>query len=225
MRRHSHFVGYAQTALKFGNTLATPQFVSIGAEAMPLQSIKPVGDDTSDNVTLQTLDAYGYTASNYLWVNWAGENGDQEAWVDDENFAIVEGVTFAPGAGLWITGSANTQSIQTAGAVGKSDVVVQLRFGNTAMGNPFPTEIDLQDIIPEGEDTSDNVALQTLDAYGYTISNYLWVNWAGENGDQEAWVDDENFAIVEGVTFAPGAGLWVTGSSDAQAIRFPAPEL
>jgi hypothetical protein len=222
----SDIVGYAQSDLKFGNTLATPQFLNISTDtATPLQSIIPVGDDTSDNVALQTLDAYGYTAANYLWVNWAGDSGDQEAWVDDEEFQIVEGVSFAPGAGLWVTGSSTDQSIQTAGAVGKSDVVVQLRFGNTAVGNPFPVSVDLQDIIPEGDDTSDNVALQTLDAYGYTVANYLWVNWAGDSGDQEAWVDDEEFQIVEGVSFAPGAGLWVTGSSDQQSIRFPAPEL
>ena len=192
---------------------------------MPLQSIIPIGDDTSDNVSIQTLDAYGYTVANYLWVNWAGDNGDQEAWVDDSEFAIVEGVTFAPGAGLWVGGSTDTQAIQTAGQVGLSDVVVALRFGSTATGNPYPVPLKLQDIIPVGEDTSDNVSIQTLDAYGYTVANYLWVNWAGDNGNQEAWVDDSEFAIVEGVTFAPGAGLWVTGSSDAQAIRFPAPEL
>ena len=36
-----------------------------------------------------------------------------------------------------------------------------------------------------------------------------------------------NFSDVDaiGVTFAPGQGLWVQGSSSAQAIVFPAPEL
>ena len=206
--------------------MAAPQFVNVGStEAIPLQSIKPTGDDTSDNVNIQTLDAAGYTVSTYLWVNWAGDEGDQEAWVDDEEFAIVEDVSFAPGQGLWITGSTSQQGVQTAGKVGRSDATVQLKSGATAVGNPFPVSVDLQDILVEGEDTSDNVNIQLLDNAGYTLTTYLWVNWAGDEGDQEAWVDDEEFAIVENVNIAPGQGLWVTGSSTEQAVRFPAPEL
>ena len=219
-------MGYAQSELQPGATMTTPQFLNVGSsEAMPLQSIKPTGDDTSDNVNIQLLDTYGRTLVTYLWVNWAGDEGDQEAWVDDDEFAIVEGVTFAPGQGLWVTGSSSAQGFQTAGSVGKSDVSVQLTSGATGLGNPFPVAIDLQDIIPQGDDTSDNVNIQLLDTYGRTLVTYLWVNWAGDEGDQEAWVDDDEFAIVEGVTFAPGQGLWVTGSSDSQYLRFPAPEL
>ena len=204
--------------------VAASQFVTIGSDtAMPIQSIVPAGEDTSDNVYIQTLDAYGYTVDNYAWVNWAGDNGDQEAWIDD-NFEIVEGVSFAPGTGLWVYGSTANQSIQTAGLVGKSDVSVALRPGAIGIGNPFPVAVNIQDILPTGDDTSDNVYIQTLDAYGYTVDNYAWVNWAGDNGDQEAWINDD-FEIVTDVTFAPGQGLWVYGSSTEQALRFPAPEL
>ena len=88
------------------------QFVNIGSDAeMPLQSIIPTGDDTSDNVTLQTLDAYGNSVDMYTWINWAGDNGDEEGWVDD-SYTIVEGVSFAPGQGLWVSGSASTQGLQ-----------------------------------------------------------------------------------------------------------------
>ena len=224
MRRRSHFVGYAQSGLQNGGTLTTPQFLNVGAEtAMPLQSIIPTGDDTSDNVSLQTLDAYGYTATSYQWINWAGENSDQEAWVDDE-YTIVSGVSFAPGTALWVSGNSSGQAVQSAGKVGASDVIVQLRNGGTAIGNPFPVEVALQDIIVTGDDASDNVSIQTLDAYGYTATSYQWINWAGENSDQEAWVDDE-YTIVTDVKFPSGQGLWVSGSSDAQYLRFPAPEL
>ena len=78
-------VGYAQSGLKNGNTIAGVQFVNISNEsATPLQSIIPVGDDVSDNVVLQTLDFAGRTVNSYMWINWAGDNGDQEAWVNDE---------------------------------------------------------------------------------------------------------------------------------------------
>ena len=192
---------------------------------MALQSIKPTGSDTSDNVFIQTLDAYGRTVANYGWINWAGNSGDQEAWVDD-SYQIVSNVTFAAGQGLWVmTNSEETQAIQSAGKVGAGDVSVELRFGGIATGNPFPVEVNLQDIVATGTDTSDNVFIQTLDAYGRTVASYGWINWAGESGDQEAWVDD-SYQIVTGVKFAAGQGLWVmTNSEEAQAIRFPAPEL
>ena len=192
---------------------------------MDLQSIIPTGDDTSDNVFIQTLDAYGRTVDSYGWINWAGDNGDVEAWVDD-NYEIISDVSFSPGQGLWVmTNSDESQGVQSAGRVGTDDVSVALRFGGTLTGNPYPTSVDLQDIIPTGDDTSDNVFIQTLDAYGRTVDSYGWINWAGDNGDQEAWVND-NYEIVTGVSFDAGAGLWIMTNSDAeQSIRFPAPEL
>ena len=81
--------------------------------------------------------------------------------------------------------------------------------------------IALQSIIPLGDDVSDNVQIQTLDAFGYTVDSYDWNDWAN---DEACWVDGD-WAKVEGVTFAPGQGLWVIGSSDKQSILFPAPEL
>ena len=200
------------------------QFVSVGGDAaMPLQSIIPTGEDTSDNVTLQTLDAYGNSVDMYTWINWAGDNGDEEGWVDD-SYTIVEGVTFPAGQGLWVSGSSDAQGFQSAGAVGKLEINVGLRAGFTAVVNPFPVSVDLQDILPTGEDTSDNVTMQTLDAYGNSVDMYTWINWAGDNGDEEGWVDD-SYTIVEGVSFAPGQGLWVSGSAETQGIQFPAPEL
>ena len=204
--------------------MTTPQFVNIGSnESFPLQSIIPTGDNLSDNVFLQTLDAYGRTVDSYNWIDWAGPDSDQEAWADDDG-NIIEDVTFEPGQGLWIYGVSADQSIQTAGKVGTSDVTVTLLAGAVGAGNPFPVAINLQDILPEGEDLSDNVFIQTLDAYGRTVDSYNWIDWAGPDSDQEAWADDDG-NIIEDVTFEPGQGLWIYGTSTSQSIRFPAPEL
>lgn len=84
--------------------------------------------------------------------------------------------------------------------------------------------VSLESFTPKGDNVSDNVMIQTLDAYGREVATYQWINWAGDSGDQEAWVDGD-YSIVEGVSFPAGQGLWIQGSSDSQAIRFPAPEL
>ena len=105
-------MGYAQSGLQSGNTLVTAQFVNIGdAEETLLQSIKPTGDGTSDTVSIQTLDSAGRAVDTYIWCDWAGPDSDQEAWSDGSG-DIIEGVTFAPGAGLWVQGASTEQSIR-----------------------------------------------------------------------------------------------------------------
>jgi len=192
---------------------------------LPLQGIKPVGSDLSDTVVIQTLDSAGRTVDSYLWIDYAGESGDEEAWVDPDTYEIVDSVTFASGAGLWIQGASSEQGIQSAGKVGKTDVNVTLRYGGTVTGNPTPVSVDLQDILPTGDDLSDTIVIQTLDSAGRTVDSYLWIDYAGESGDEEAWVDPDTYEIVQDVTFAPGAGLWVQADSTNQGIQFPAPEL
>ena len=166
---------------------------------------------------VQTLDAAGRTVDAYDWNDWAA---DKPCWVDGDWNPVTE-VSVAPGQGLWVIGSASTQGIQAAGKVGSEDVVVSLRNGGTSTGNPFPVSINLQDIVAEGENASDNVQIQTLDAAGRTVDTYAWNDWAAA---EPCWVDDD-YNRVEDVVFAPGAGLWVQGISGDQSIRFPAPEL
>ena len=198
--------------------MVTGQFLPVSSsETIELQSISATGDEASDNVCIETLDAYGRMAESYSWNDWAYESA---CWVDD-SYEVVEGVSFAPGTGLWVQGANAEQGIQTAGKVGTSDITVVLRAGFTAVGNPYPVSVNLQDIIASGDDSSDNVCIETLDAYGRMVESYSWNDWAYET---PCWVDD-SYEKVEGVTFASGDGLWVQGSSNAQTIRFPAPEL
>ena len=211
-------MGYAQGGLKKNGSLVAAQFLNIGAsQDMPLQSLIPTGDDTSDNVQIQTLDAYGYTVDSYDWNDWANESA---CWVDGD-YNPVEGVSFAPGQALWVMGSDSSQGLQSAGQVSKSDIQVALKRNGTLVGNPFPIELDLQDIVAGGDEASDNVQIQTLDAYGYTVDSYDWNDWAAE---EACWVDGD-YNPVTNVKIAPGQGLWVMGSNTDQYLLFPAPEL
>ena len=202
--------------------MVTPQFLNIGASsAVELQSIVPVGDsiDTDGGVYIQTLDFAGRDVATYQWIDWGG---DDVGWMDGD-YSLVEGVAFEPGAGLWVTALTTDDGLQTAGAVGKADVTVQLRQGATATGNPFPTSLALQDIVPVGEsiDTDGGVYIQVLDFAGRDVATYQWIDWGG---DDVGWMDGD-YSLVEGVSFEPGAGLWVTAISTDDYLRFPAPEL
>ena len=213
----SFTVGYAQSGLKFGATMTTPQFISVNGSTMDLQALIPTGEGVSDCVVIQTLDAYGRTVDSYNWNDWAC---DEPCWVNDD-YEKIEGVSFAPGTGLWVQGDNTEQGVQSAGKVGLEDVDIALRYGATGLGNPFPVDVDLQDIIPLGEGVSDCVVIQTLDAYGRTADSYNWNDWAC---DEPCWVNDD-YEKIEGVSFTPGQGLWVQGDNAEQSIRFPAPEL
>ena len=109
-RRHSHFVGYAQSELKAGGTVVVSQFINLGSsEATPLVDIKPTGDGASDNVEIQTLTAGGTTDKSYMWIDYAGEGWDEEGWIDNnaelgEYYPLVTDVTFPAGQGLWVFG-------------------------------------------------------------------------------------------------------------------------
>lgn len=217
----STIVGYAQSGLKNGATMVTPQFTGIASANIALETLVPQGDDTSDSVNIRVLDAAGRTIEGceYTWNDWAC---DYPCWVDGD-WTEVTNVSFAPGQGLWVYGASADQALQSAGRVNLEDVVVTLRNGATPTGNPFPVAVDLQDIVAEGEDCSDSVNIRVLDAAGRTIEGceYTWNDWAC---DKPCWVDGDWNEVV-GVTFAAGQGLWVYGSSADQAIRIPAPEL
>ena len=195
--------------------MVTPQFVPVAGGEVSLDSLMPTGGDVADNVAIQTLDAFGRTVDTYSWNDWIAENA---CWVNDD-FEEVSDVTFPAGQGLWVYGS--DQGLQSAGKVGLEDVSVQLQNGATGTGNPFPVALDLNDIVPSGDDVADNVAIQTLDAFGRTVDTYSWNDWVAE---QPCWVNDD-FEELSDVTFSAGQGLWVFGSSDAQYLTFPAPEL
>ena len=204
--------------------MATAQFINVtGSSGMPITSFSPVGDDTYNHVEIQTLDNAGYTVDSYVWTNEGGEDYDKTGWVDSDN-NIVTNVTFSPGQGLWVFGSSASQGLQTAGKVGTLDIAVSLRSGATPTGNPFPVSVNIADILPQGDDTYNHVEIQTLDNAGYTVDSYVWTNEGGEDYDQTGWVDSDN-NIVTTVSFAPGQGLWVYGSSSSQSLLFPAPEL
>ena len=210
-------VGYAQSGLQNGATMVAPQFLPVDGVALSLDSLSPTGEGTSDSVEIQTLDAAGRTVTAYTWNDWAS---DKACWVNGD-FEPVTGVTFAPGQGLWVSGASTAQGLQSVGKVGSADVLVQLRSGATATGNPFPVSVSLNDIVPEGDGLSDAVEIQTLDAAGRTVDAYTWNDWASS---EPCWVNGD-FEPVTGVTFAAGQGLWVSGSSTSQYLRFPAPTL
>ena len=90
--------------------MTATQFLTVGEETISLDDIKPLGDGVSDTVVIQTLDAYGYTAQSYMWIDYAGEDWDQAGWIDSnaelgDYYELLTDVVFPAGAGLWVFGA------------------------------------------------------------------------------------------------------------------------
>lgn len=202
--------------MRSGAKIVTAQFLDVSKNEVSLKSLVPVGEDLDWNIEIQVLDNGGRTIEDqdYMWV-------DGDGWCTPDGDPITEDIKFAPGQGLCLYGSLDEdQGLQSAGAVGTLDVVVALRDGGIACGNPFPIAVDLNDILPQGDEIDWTVEIQMLDNGGSTIDSqdYMWV-------DGDGWCTPDGDPITEKVTFAPGQGFWVYGSSEDQSLRFAAPEL
>ena len=203
--------------------MTSAQFVDVSASdgTISLAAIKPaagVGVDTGYLVEIQILDNAGFTTDDaYTW------NGT--SWENTLTGTDASDVTFAPGQGLWVMSSiGEAAGLQSSGKVGTADVEFALDtdYGAVAVGNPFPTEVALSDILPiagVGVDTGYLVEIQILDNAGFTTDDaYTW------NG--ASWENTLTGTDAGDVTFAPGQGLWIMSSiGEAAVIRFPAPEL
>lgn len=198
--------------------------MAIGGTNPSLSSLQAVGTEenpASDAVSVSTVDEFGTELDSYTWNDWAAST---PCWADGD-YNPVEGVTLTPGQAFWTAGAGADQSIQSCGEVGLQDVVVTLRNGFSLIGNPFPVALELQDIVAGTNDedapASDSVSMSIIDAFGTEIEAYTWNDWTAET---PCWADGDYNPVV-GVKIAPGQGLWTAGSSDAQFVRFPAPEL
>ncbi len=138
-------------------------------------------------------------------------------------------VTFAPGLGLWAHGTNDKLSLHMAGQVLADSLNYPLAGGFTMIGNPFPTQLSLNNIVPQGDTIPGNgdLYIQSLKPDGTVDSLYMWID-NSENPleflrEPAAWflngitkITDEN-----PVFFKPGQGLWLHTTKDAgQSLDF-----
>ena len=87
--------------------MISAQFINVGTTiSNDFQELKPTGDKITNVVNLQTLNEYGQTVGNCLWVNGSDLNTPVagQCWADLNYTAKTTGVTFASGEGQWMYG-------------------------------------------------------------------------------------------------------------------------
>ncbi len=170
-------------------------------------------------------------------------------WVGEDGILINPGsVYLTAGHGIWIQSSDDTYALQQSGKVGVLDVERTLEVGVNLTGNPFPTNLDLTDILimKDGNEIADGqVLLRSVGPDGRATATYRYTTDACTTNALGAiemnptmpwlpltttgWVNDndERSIKIEKLTqfFKPGEGIWVQANLEGYIIRIPAPEL
>ena len=216
-----YLVGYAQAGLRSGFTARGASFIPVGGGSYNLQDIVVSGyeGENADTVNLQLLDTMGYTAETYYWADLPDDGITGWLNADEE---IPTDVVFGAGDGFWVNSADATLKLQTAGAVSKADVAVDLRNGFRMIANPMPSEINLQDITVTGYEgeNADTVNIQILDTMGYTVATYYWADLPDDGIVGWLNADEE---LPDDVVFDAGDALWVNSTDASLQLVFPSP--
>lgn len=227
----SSVVGYAQSALKSGNTAAGSQFVAVNGESMDLTDIVPTGYDKDTyeggSIYIQSLDYRGKSVvgSIYYWY----DDEDGTGWFDDADEVVMEGqVTFAPGEAVWIKANSTGEKLQSSGQVASTSIDVYLRSGNKLVCNPTPVAVNWNDdddngkfisVSGYGEDyEGGSINVQQLDYKGRSVAGSLYYWYDDEDGT--GWFDGAD-EFVKGISLPAGGGIWVKANSTGEKINFP----
>jgi len=203
--------------------MIVPQFVGVSADKkIDLQSLVPQGDEVIDTAEIKVLNKGGVGVEDYIWTKGKSIGETSDCWADEDQEEKIEGKTFTPGTGLWVYGE-DEQALQSSGQVElTNDIIFNLRQGAIGCGNPYPVEIDLQDILPEGDEIIDTVEIKVLNKGGVGVEDYIWTKGKSIGETSDCWADEDQEEKIEGRKVLPGEGLWVYGE-DGQTLRFPVP--
>ena len=230
-----------------GATMMAPTFLNINfANKCTLADLSVTGYDapvydenrerwsggTKGVFNLQFLSSQGKTEVTYRWY----DDGTKLGWYDSKGTTKIDGSTvdIMAGKGVWC--QANGLKLVAAGAVNVADVsFASAATGATAMGNPFPVNLTLDDltvtgysapVYDEGRDrwsggTKGQFNLQFLTNQGKTEVTYRWY----DDGTKLGWYDSKGTTKIDGskVDIPAGKGLWCQGNG--LTLNIPAPEL
>ena len=245
------------------NTLFGPMFVEVGTQSessqgsYDVQTLKPSGESVPngqtcvagvDTITLVKLSATGSAGSDMLcWRDskgelWGGRSKQAYCGWYTATGTTPATLTIEAGEAVWINvpGGASV-TFTVAGEVPAGDILMALRKGNTAVCNPQPVAMDVQNVkpvaapettVPNGETCVagvDTITLVKLSATGGAGSDMLC--WRDSNGalwggrSKQAyygWYTATGTTPAE-LEIAPGEGVWVNAPVNTTSLLFPSP--
>ena len=216
----SNIVGYNNKDACANYSLGIPMFNEVCGTGMDLQKIVPVGENVSGtgDITLQTFTDEANSDEVFSWFTEA-DMGFADGWYND-SFELAE-KTFAPGEGFMLGAAAGAIQLNFAGEVNLAEKIIDCGANYSLLGNFRPVSIDLQSIVPQGDNVSGtgDITLQTFTDEANSDEVFSWFTEA-DMGFADGWYND-SFELAE-KTFAPGEGFMLGAASGAIQLKFPA---
>lgn len=229
----ANIVGYQEQTMKnaTGYNFIVPTFKNVGGngeKVIDLQSIKLVnaaGDGMTDWIEVWD-DTGSMTDTAYFWVTKDG-GAEKDGWVTEMmGTDYAEDVTVSMGAGFYLNMNTEGATVQYSGEVVQSDLISdELPTGYNIIGNATPVPVDLQKITllnAAGDGMTDWI--EVWDETGsMTDTAYFWVTKDG-GAEKDGWVTEMmGTDYAEGITFAPGEGIFFNCNSSGVKVKIPAP--
>ena len=240
----SDIVGYnTKTVTTAGyQEMVGASFNSVGAEALDIQDITLVGDNATGTSWIKWWDPATKTYSpKAVYVDTlcdpSDPTGDTDldygGWGDNDWFPVVK--TFAPGEGFWFSPAKNGVGITTAGSVEKTanqyvGRTVAVAGQQIMVLNAFPTALDIQSIVLEGDSAAGTTWIKWWNSASKTYSpKAVYVDTlcdpSDPTGDTDldygGWGDNDWFPVDK--EFAVGDGFWFSPAKNNVTICFPNP--
>ena len=213
-------------------------FNSVGAEALNIQDITLVGDGANGGSWIKWWDPATRTYSapvvyaNPLCDPLTDDDLDYGGWGDQVDWYPIE-KTFAPGEGFWFSPARDNVGITTAGSVEKTANQyvgrnVTTKGQQIMVLNAFPTTLNIQNIVLEGDGANGGSWIKWWDSTTRTYSapvvyaNPLCDPITDDDLDYGGWGDQVDWYPIE-KSFAVGEGFWFSPARDNVTICFPNP--
>ena len=192
---------------------------------------------TINPVSLQTLKTDGTTDKSYTYhkADTAYSYKNFDGWYAGTKPVKVDTATdvfFPIGTGLWLKGTDESLSFQTAGEVVMDSLQCDLVNGFRMVANPYPVAIKLSSIEIIGAEkhtsTVDPVALQTLKIDGTTDKSYTYhkADTAYSYKNFDGWYAGTKPVKADSateVTIPAGSAVWVKSTRADLKIKIPTP--
>ena len=220
----SNIVGYTNKDQGADYSLVVPMFRGISANNYALQDLIPSGENVNGNgdISVQTFTSLAEADEQFFWLtedDMGVEDGD--GWYEGD-FATKATKVLTPGEGLMLGAASGAITLRFAGQVETGAVEIDAPADYSLIGNVRPFALNIQDIIPSGENVNGNgdISVQTFTSLAEADEQFFWLteeDMGVEDGD--GWYEGD-FATKATKVFDPGEGMMLGAASGAIKITF-----
>ena len=190
------------------NNFITAPFSDVGYNTTDIQNLKLVGSSGYMGDTFQIWEGLPSVVDGASFA-WLGTEWNQEGtiatkgmWADGSGLEAI--FSIPAGQAVTIGASASGIGIENAGQVPTEKVEFTMEAGNNFTGNPFPTQIDIQNIKLIGSSGYMGETFQIWEGLPSVVDGASFA-WLGTEWNQDGTIATK--------------GMWVDGSG--QEVNYP----